>query len=219
MVKTEPPAKPAAALTRCPWTGIADPVYARYHDEEWGVPMVDSRLLFEKIVLEGFQSGLSWLTILKKRENFRAAFHNFDAEKIARFGSKDVARLMGDAGIVRNRMKIEATIDNAKAYLALSQRTEFAHFIWSFLDGPPVQNRFEAFKQVPPQTETSLRISKALKKEGFRFTGPTTVYAFMQSSGMVNDHLVTCPRHAACAKLQTELSVPGRSGKRRGAAQ
>ena len=196
-------------LTRCPWTGINDPEYARYHDEEWGVPLIDNRGLFEKIVLEGFQSGLSWLTILKKRENFRAAFHDFDAEKIARYGSKDVARLMGDAGIVRHGLKIEAAIGNAKAYLALSERQEFSHFIWGFLDGQPQQNKFEGFSQVPPQTELSLRISKALKQQGFRFVGPTTIYAFMQSSGMVNDHLITCPRHEACARLHKKLKVPG----------
>ena len=201
-------------LTRCPWTGIADPEYARYHDEEWGVPLTGSRGLFEKIVLEGFQSGLSWLTILRKRENFRHAFHDFDAEKIARYGSKDVARLMADAGIVRNSLKIGATIDNAKAYLALSERQEFAHFIWGFVDGQPQQNKFESFKQVPPQTELSNRISKALKKEGFRFVGPTTVYAFMQSSGLVNDHLITCPRHEACARLHKKLQVPGRGASR-----
>jgi DNA-3-methyladenine glycosylase I len=206
----------STALARCPWAGINDTEYARYHDEEWGVPLVDSRLLFEKIVLEGFQSGLSWLTILKKRGNFRRAFHSFDPEKIARYGSKDVARLMGDAGIVRNSLKIEATVDNARAYLALSERMAFSHFIWGFLDGQPVQNTFETFKQVPPQTELSLAISKALKQEGFRFVGPTTVYAFMQSSGLVNDHLVTCPRHAACAKLHKTLKVPGRDEKGRG---
>lgn len=195
---------------RCPWAGIDEPIYARYHDEEWGVPLIDDRKLFEKLVLEGFQSGLSWLTILKKRENFRAAFQNFDTVKIARYGERDIARLMGDAGIVRNRMKIEATIDNAKAYNTLVKRLPFAHFIWSFIDGQPAQNQLRTFKDAPAQTETSKRLSKALKAEGFRFVGPTTVYAFMQSSGMVNDHLVTCPRHAACAKLQAKLKVPGR---------
>ncbi len=208
MRKSQP--KNATALARCPWTGISDPEYARYHDEEWGVPLTDSRLLFEKIVLEGFQSGLSWLTILKKRENFRRAFHGFDAGKIARYGKRDVARLMADAGIVRHGLKIEAAIDNAKAYLALSERMEFSHFIWGFLDGQPLQSQLENMRQVPPQTELSLRMSKALKNEGFRFAGPTTVYAFMQSSGLVNDHLVTCPRHAACAKLHKKLQVPGR---------
>ena len=195
---------------RCPWPGIADPEYARYHDEEWGVPLTDDRALFEKIVLEGFQSGLSWLTILRKRENFRRAFHDFDARRIARYGAKDIARLMADAGIVRNKLKIESTIDNSKAYLALSKRMPFSNFVWSFVPGQPVQNQLTALKNAPAQTEHSKALSKALKKEGFRFVGPTTVYAFMQSSGMVNDHLVSCPRHKLCAKLQKALKVPGR---------
>lgn len=196
---------------RCPWPGIDDPEYSRYHDQEWGVPLTDDRALFEKLVLEGFQSGLSWLTILKKRENFRRAFHEFDAERIAKFRERDVARLMDDAGIVRNRLKIEATIDNAKAYVKLTKHTPFAHFIWSFVaDDGPAQNRLERLTDAPAKTETSIRLSKALKNEGFRFIGPTTVYAFMQSSGLVNDHLITCPRYAPCAKLQTRLRIPGR---------
>ncbi len=195
---------------RCNWTGISDPLYARYHDEEWGVPLTDSHAMFEKLVLEGFQSGLSWLTILKKRENFRSAFDHFDTEKIARYRTRDIERLMHDAGIVRNLAKIEATIENAKAYNALSKTKPFAHFIWSFLDAAPIQNQLKSLKDAPPETELSKRISKALKREGFRFVGPTTVYAFMQSSGMVNDHLITCPRHATCAQLQAALKVPGR---------
>lgn len=197
-------------IERCPWPGIADPEYARYHDEEWGVPLTDDKALFEKIVLEGFQSGLSWLTILKKRENFRRAFHDFDAGRIARYGAKDIARLMHDAGIVRNKLKIESMIDNAKAYQALSKHTRFSHFVWSFIPDRPVQNNVISFKDIQAQTDISKILSKALKKEGFRFVGPTTVYAFMQSSGMVNDHLVSCPRHMACAKLQLKLKVPGR---------
>jgi DNA-3-methyladenine glycosylase I len=197
-------------IDRCPWPGIADPTYARYHDDEWGVPLIDNQMLFEKLVLEGFQSGLSWLTILRKRENFRRAFHGFDTDKIAGYGGRDIARLMDDAGIVRNKLKIEATIDNAKAYRTLSKQTPFAHFIWGFIDGAPQQNKLMTMKDAPGQTDLSKRISKALKAEGFRFVGPTTVYAFMQSSGMVNDHLVSCPRHAACAKLQAKLKVPGR---------
>jgi len=173
------------------------------------VPLTDDRALFEKLVLEGFQSGLSWLTILRKRENFRKAFHGFEAARIARYAAKDVVRLMDDAGIVRNRMKIEATIDNARAYLALSKRMPFSQFIWSHLDAPPLQNKLATLKDAPAQTELSKKISKALKTEGFRFVGPTTVYAFMQSSGMVNDHLVSCPRHAPCAKLQLALKIPG----------
>ncbi|MEQ1714717.1 MAG: DNA-3-methyladenine glycosylase I [Hyphomicrobium sp.] len=197
-------------IARCPWPGIADPVYAHYHDTEWGVPLTDDRALFEKLVLEGFQSGLSWLTILKKRENFRRAFHGFDTAKIARYGAKDIARLMDDAGIVRNRLKIEATIDNARAYLVLAKRLPLSHFVWSHIESGPQQNCLATLKDAPSQTEVSKRISKALKAEGFRFVGPTTVYAFMQSSGMVNDHLVSCPRHAACGKLQRALKIPGR---------
>jgi DNA-3-methyladenine glycosylase I len=197
-----------AMVERCPWTGVADIEYARYHDEEWGVPKTDDRALFEKLILEGFQSGLSWLMILRKRDNFRRAFHDFDAERIARYGARDIARLMQDAGIVRNRMKIEATIDNARAYLKLRQQTGLAPFIWSLLDGKARINRFESLKDVPAQSEDSKRVSKALKAAGFRFVGPTTVYAFMQSSGMVNDHLVSCHRHEACAKLQRKFRAP-----------
>ena len=195
-------------IVRCPWGGIADAEYTRYHDEEWGVPLTDDVRLFEKLVLEGFQSGLSWLTILKKRDNFRRAFHEFDAARIARYGEKDKARLMADAGIVRNRLKIEATIDNAKAYLVLSKKQPLAAFLWGFLDGGPIVHQRASMKDVPPQTDLSKRISKALKAEGFRFVGPTTVYAFMQSSGMVNDHMVTCHRHAPCAALQRKMKVP-----------
>lgn len=199
--------KVQAEPVRCPWGGIEAEIYARYHDTEWGVPHADDRRMFEKLVLEGFQSGLSWLTILKKRESFRSAFDGFDPERIARYGDKDKARLMADAGIVRNRLKIEATIDNARAMLKLQERTGLARFVWSFVDGTPIINERTSFKGVPAQTDASKRISKALKAEGFRFVGPTTVYAFMQSTGMVNDHLVSCHRHAACAKLQRTFRV------------
>lgn len=195
-----------AALTRCPWIGIADPVYTTYHDTEWGLPKTDNVALFEKLVLEGFQSGLSWLTILKKRDTFRAAFDQFDAAKIARYGDNDKARLLADAGIIRNRLKIEATIDNARAFLKLQDRTTLAEFLWGFLDGRPLINTYEAFTDVPAQTELSSRISKALKAEGFRFVGPTTMYAFMQASGMVNDHLIGCHRHAPCAAIQKNFT-------------
>ena len=195
-------------VVRCPWAGIADPIYARYHDEEWGVPKTDDRALFEKLVLEGFQAGLSWLTILKKRENFRRAFHGFAPERIARYGAKDIARLMDDAGIVRNRLKVEATIDNARALLALQKRTSLAGFLWAFLDGRPQINRHTSFKGVPAETPVSKAISKALKAEGFRFVGPTTIYAFMQSTGMVNDHLVSCHRHGPCGELQRRFKAP-----------
>ena len=179
-------------LARCPWRGIEDPIYARYHDEEWGVPLTDDRAIFEKLTLEAFQSGLSWLTILKKRDNFRRAFHDFDVKRIARYGEKDIARLMADAGIVRNKLKIEATITNAKAALALSKRQSLSSFIWGFIDGAPAQNNLKSYKDAPPSTELSKRISKALKAEGFTFVGPTTVYAFMQAMGLVNDHLEGC---------------------------
>lgn len=195
------------AIARCPWPGIDDPEYTRYHDEEWGVPKTDDRELFEKIVLEGFQAGLSWLTILKKRENFRAAFHGFEPERIARYTAKDHARLMANAGIVRNRLKIEATIANARAYLELREEQTLSNFIWGHLDGEPIINKFRDFGEVPAETALSKTISKALKKRGFRFVGPTTMYAFMQASGLVNDHLVGCPRHAACAKLQSSLKL------------
>lgn len=195
-------------LVRCPWVGIADPLYSHYHDTEWGVPKTKDVELFEKLILEGFQAGLSWLTILRKRETFRKAFHDFDAERIARFTEKDVGRLMQDAGIVRNKAKIEATIDNARAYLRFSERRRLAPFLWELAGGKPQINRFDSFKGVPPETPTSKAISKALKAEGFRFVGPTTVYAFMQSSGMVNDHLVSCHRHAPCAALQAKFKMP-----------
>jgi len=193
---------------RCPWVGIADAEYQRYHDEEWGVPHTDDRRLFEKLVLEGFQSGLSWLTILRKRPSFRVAFDDFDAAAIARYTDADKARLMADAGIVRNRLKIEATIDNARAYLSLRERTTLAAFLWNFLDGRPIVHQRRAMSEVPPATDLSKTISKALKKEGFRFVGPTTIYAFMQSTGFVNDHLVDCHRHAPCAELQRAFKGP-----------
>jgi len=195
--------------TRCPWAGAAGTEYARYHDEEWGVPMTDDRALFEKITLEGFQAGLSWITILRKRENFRKAFHDFDAVRIARFGERDIARLMNDEGIIRNRAKIEATISNAKAYLALRERMPFSQFLWGMIDNRPVINTLASVKDAPTETDASKRMSKALKAEGFRFVGSTTLYAFMQSTGMVNDHLVSCFRHAPCAKLQKKLTTQG----------
>jgi DNA-3-methyladenine glycosylase I len=197
----------ASQPTRCRWAG-SDPLYVRYHDEEWGVPMTDDRAMYEKLVLEGFQSGLSWITILRKRENFRKAFHNFDAKRIARYSDKDIARLMADAGIVRNRLKIEATMGNARALLKLQQRTSLAAFLWGFIDGRPQINQHSSFKTVPAETPTSKTISKALKAEGFRFVGPTTVYAFMQSTGMVNDHMADCLRYAPCAKLQKAFKLP-----------
>ena len=185
---------------RCPWCGT-DPLYVAYHDEEWGVPERDPRALWEKLVLDGFQAGLAWITILRKRDGFRAAFDGFDPEAIARWGEPEVARLLADPGIVRHRGKIEATIGNARAYLAIEEREGFDTFLWSRVGGAPIQNKFGSMDEVPAETELSQLISRDLKREGFRFCGPTIVYAFMQATGMVNDHLVDCPRHAEVAAL------------------
>ena len=179
---------------RCGWCGT-EPVYVAYHDEEWGVPERDPRALWEKLILDGFQAGLSWITILKKRDAFRAAFHGFEPEVIARWGEADVARLLSDPGIVRSRAKIEATIGNARGYLDIHEREGFDQFLWRYVGGRPLQNNFRSMAEVPAQTPLSERISKDLKKAGFRFAGPTITYAFMQAVGMVNDHVVTCHRH------------------------
>lgn len=195
-------------LHRCTWPGLDTPEYTHYHDTEWGVPVGDDQKLFEKLVLEGFQSGLSWLTILRKRETFRKAFHGFDAKKIVRYGDKDIARLLADPGIIRNRLKVEATISNARALLDLQSRQSLGAFLWNFVDGRPIINQHRSHGDVPPQTDLSAKISKALKAEGFRFVGPTTVYAFLQSMGFVNDHLTGCHRHAPCAKLQAQWTAP-----------
>jgi DNA-3-methyladenine glycosylase I len=191
-------------VQRCRWAG-SEPIYIAYHDAEWGVPNGDSRALFEKLILEGFQSGLSWITILRKRAHFREVFDGFDAEKIASYGPTKVAALLDDPGIVRNRLKVEATIDNARAYQTLSERISLAHFLWDFIDGRPIQNRLTAHSEVPGQTPLSALISKALRKEGFRFVGPTTVYAMMQAVGMVNDHIISCHRHDVCSKLLPDI--------------
>jgi DNA-3-methyladenine glycosylase I len=192
------------SVTRCGWVS-KEPIYVAYHDEEWGVPNGDSRALFEKIVLEGFQAGLSWITILRKREHFRHVFDNFDAAKIASYGPDKMAALLGDPGIIRNRQKVEAALANAQAYLALSERQSLASFFWDFVDGKPIQNRFTGPSEVPPETPLSRAISKALKRHGFRFVGPTTIYAMMQSVGIVNDHLTSCHRHDPCAALKPHL--------------
>jgi DNA-3-methyladenine glycosylase I len=193
-----------SAMTRCQWVGD-DPLYIAYHDQEWGVPNGDSRALFEKMILEGFQSGLSWITILRKRDHFRRAFDGFDAERIARYGPEKQAALLADPGIVRNRLKVEAAVDNARAYLRLSEKQSLAAFLWAFVDGKPVQNHFARHGDIPAQTPLSVTISKALKQQGFRFVGPTTVYAMMQAVGMVNDHLTRCERHDVCARLTPAL--------------
>ena len=185
---------------RCGWCG-SEPIYVDYHDTEWGVPEYDSRTLWEKLILDGFQAGLSWITILKKRDNFRAAFEGFDPNIIAGWGETEVQRLLGDAGIIRHRGKIEATITNARAYQRIEQREGFDTFLWNYVDGKPLQNRFETLGDVPAQTPLSVQVSKDLKKEGFKFCGPTIVYAFMQATGLINDHLVTCPCHSKVAAL------------------
>jgi len=182
---------------RCWWPGT-DPFYIAYHDEEWGVVERDDRALFEKLVLDGFQAGLSWITILRKREAFRAAFAQFDPQRIARFDSHDVDRLMRDAGIVRNRAKIEATIRGAQAWIGIQERGGFSQFCWKFVDGYTLQPYYRTREDVPAETDVSRALSKALKQEGFGFCGPTIVYAFMQAVGMTNDHLVDCCRHGAC---------------------
>jgi DNA-3-methyladenine glycosylase I len=179
---------------RCTWPGT-DPLYVAYHDTEWGVPEFDDRALFEKLILDGFQAGLSWITILRKRDNFRRAFAGFEPETIAAFGPERVEALMADAGIVRNRMKIEGTLKSARAYLDIQARGGFSRFLWDHLDGRPRQNAPRTMKDVPAETEDARRLSKALKKEGFTFVGPTIVYAFMQAVGMVNDHLAECFRN------------------------
>lgn len=181
---------------RCGWVPEGDDLYAAYHDTEWGVPERDDRALFEKLVLDGFQAGLSWRTILAKRENFRAAFDGFDPERIARYTERDVARLLGDAGIVRSRAKIEGAIGNARAYLDVMDHEGFAVWLWGFYDGVPRVNRWRALAEVPTQTATSAAMSKALKSRGFKFCGPVIVYAFIQATGMVNDHITGCFRHA-----------------------
>lgn len=180
---------------RCGWCGD-DPLYVDYHDFEWGVPETDPRALWEKLILDGFQAGLAWITILRKRDSFRAAFAGFDPAVIARWGEADVARLLADPGIVRHRGKIEATIGNARAWLDIEEKQGFAPFLWDFVGGAPIQTRVTSLAQVQPQTPVSQAMSKALSRAGFKFCGPTITYAFMQATGMVNDHIITCPRHA-----------------------
>ncbi len=183
------------SVVRCPWPGD-DALYQHYHDTEWGVPVKSDKKLFEFIMLEGAQAGLSWITVLRKRENYRKAFDNFDWEKIAKYDERKLAALMLDAGIVRNRLKIKGAVTNAKAFIKVREEFgTFSKYFWSFVDGKPVQNNFKAMKEVPPVTELATRISKDLKKRGFTFIGPTIIYAHMQATGMVNDHLTSCFRH------------------------
>ncbi len=180
---------------RCPWAGT-DPLYVRYHDEEWGVPLRDDRKLFELLLLEGAQAGLSWLTILRKRENYRAAFDSFDPEKLARYGEAKFAALLQNEGIVRNRLKVRAFSANARAFLDLVEREgSFSEWLWSFVDGKPIVNVRRSMAEVPAETDLSRRIGKELKKRGFTFVGSTIVYAYLQSAGLVNDHLADCFRY------------------------
>ena len=180
-------------MRRCAWVPEADPEYVAYHDEEWGVPSRDERHLFEMLTLEGAQAGLSWSTILRKREGYRKAFANFDAAKVSRFSRKDVERLLADPGIVRNRLKVESTVNNAERILELDSLSDY---LWSFVDGEPLVNRWRKLSELPSETAQSKAMSKDLKKRGFRFVGPTVCYAFMQACGLVNDHTVDCFRYA-----------------------
>lgn len=185
-------------IKRCAWPGT-DPLYVAYHDEEWGVPEYDDRALYEKLVLDGFQAGLSWITILRKRENFRKAFHGFNPEKIARYGKRDTERLLKNEGIIRSRAKIEAAINGAKLWLDIMEKEPggFRELIWKHVDGKPKINHFKTMKQVPPKTPMSEGLAKELKQRGFNFCGPVIVYAFAQAVGMVNDHVVDCHRYRA----------------------
>jgi DNA-3-methyladenine glycosylase I len=185
-------------VSRCAWVPESDPLYVAYHDEEWGVPSHDGRHLFELLVLEGAQAGLSWSTILRKREGYRKAFAGFEVAKVARFGARDIERLMGDAGIVRNRLKIESAIANARATLGLESLDEL---LWSFVGGKPSQNAWKSTGEIPAETAESKAMSKELKRRGFRFVGPTVCYAFMQACGLVNDHTVDCFRYREVATL------------------
>jgi len=190
------------ALARCDWAGT-DPLYVAYHDREWGVPVHDDRILFEFLVLEGAQAGLSWITILRKRDNYRRAFAGFDPGKVARFNKRQINALLKDPGIVRNRLKVESTIDNAKRFLSIQEEFgSFDQFVWGFVDGRPVQNKWRRMRQVPASTPLSDALSKDLKERGFRFVGSTICYAFMQAVGMVNDHLVSCHRYSSVSKLR-----------------
>jgi DNA-3-methyladenine glycosylase I len=192
-----PPIVHEDGICRCKWCGT-DALYMQYHDTDWGVPEYDSRALFEKLQLDGFQAGLSWITILRKRDAFRKAFDGFDAKKMAQYKPAKLAKLMEDTGIVRNRLKIDASVTNAQAYLEIP---DFSAYLWNFMDGEPLQNRLRSMSEVQASTPLAEKISKDLKKRGFRFVGPTIVYAFMQACGLVNDHMVDCHRHEAVKKL------------------
>jgi DNA-3-methyladenine glycosylase I len=195
----------STAVKSCPWVGD-DPLYRAYHDEEWGVPEYDDRALYEKLILDGFQAGLSWITILRKRENFRRAFGGFRPERVARFGARDVTRLMNDAGIIRNRPKIDAAINGARLWLDIMEKESggFSDLVWKHVDGRPQMNRVKRMGDIPAKTEMSEKLSKELKGRGFKFCGPVIVYAFAQAVGMVNDHIVSCHRYAKIAALAAQ---------------
>ncbi len=195
--------------TRCWWPGL-DPLYVAYHDTDWGVPETDDRALFEKLVLDGFQAGLSWITILRKRENFRKAFDGFEASKMVHYTPEKLEALMQDAGIVRNRAKIAGVVPSARVFLAIQEKEGFANYLWKFVDGRPVQNNLMSRAGVQAETKVSQAISKDLKSRGFTFCGPTIVYAFLQACGLVNDHLVGCYRHAEVVELGSRIVVPKR---------
>ena len=189
-------------MERCPWANPAEPLYLAYHDQEWGTPLRDPRALYELLTLEGFQAGLAWITVLKKRDAFRRAFEGFRPEVVASYGEADVLRLLGDANVIRSRAKIEAAINGARISLKMrEQGHDLSQFLWSFVDGRPIQNAYERMAEVPASTPLSAEISKALKSKGFNFVGPVIVYAFMQANGMVNDHLVGCFRHEVVRRL------------------
>ena len=194
--------RPATQSEHCWWCGT-DPIYVAYHDTEWGVPVVDDRALFEKLVLDGFQAGLSWITILKKREAFQRAFKQFEPEKIARFTERDVARLLTDDGIIRSRLKIEGAVKNARAWLEVMEAGDgaFRDFLWSSVDHRTIDLQLARREDIRAESAESRALAKTLKKRGFTFCGPVIVYAFMQAVGMYNEHLVTCPRYRACAKI------------------
>ena len=189
---------------RCPWPGV-DPLYVAYHDQDWGVPEYDDRALFEKLVLDGFQAGLSWITILRKREHFRTVFDGFDAEKIVRYTPEKIDALLNDAGIIRHRGKIEGTVKSARIFLDIQEKQGFSTYLWDFCDGRVINNHPLTMANIPTESEISRRLSKDLKARGFAFCGPTIVYAFMQAVGMVNDHLVGCFRHDEVKTLERRL--------------
>jgi DNA-3-methyladenine glycosylase I len=202
-------------ISRCPWPGV-DPLYVSYHDKEWGVPELDARVLYEKLVLDGFQAGLSWITILRKRENFRKAFEGFEPEKIARYGKREVNRLLANEGIVRSPAKINAAIKGAQLWLEIQEKEPggFPYLIWKHVDGRPKINHWKTIKQVPAETPMSQKLAKELKQRGFNFCGPVIIYAFAQAVGMVNDHVVTCFRHADCEALAESVALPMLEEKR-----